>query len=56
MDDNSWLMIPYEDPAFRLPSDLATEDHFGARDCGWVEQMRPFIQQFCPDKDETALV
>lgn len=48
MDDNSWLMLPDQDPACRLPQELAERDLFGARDCGWVEQMRPFIRQFCP--------
>lgn len=48
MDDNSWLMLPRQDPAFMLPPDLARHDPLGARDCGWVEQMRPFIRQFCP--------
>lgn len=45
MDDNSWLVLQDQDPAFRLPQDLALRDPFNARDCGWVEQMRPFIRQ-----------
>ena len=46
MDDGSWHLLQDQDPAFRLPPDLAQRDPFNARDCGWVEQMRPFIRQF----------
>lgn len=49
MDNNSWLLLQEQDAAHRLPPDLAARDPFGARDCGWVEQMRPFIRQFCPE-------
>lgn len=48
MDNNSWLLLRDSAPAYRLPSDLAADDALGARDCGWVEQMRPFIRHFCP--------
>lgn len=48
MDDNSWLLLRERDQAFDLPPDLAARDAFGARDCGWVEQMRPFIRHFSP--------
>ncbi len=46
MDDNSWLVLQNQAPEFCLPSALAARDAFHARDCGWVEQMRPFIRQF----------
>lgn len=46
MDSRSWLLLEAQDPAYRLPDDLRRQDPFGARDCGWVEQMRPFIRQF----------
>ncbi|SDJ39446.1 DNA methyltransferase [Pseudomonas indica] len=46
MDSRSWLLLEHEDPAYRLPDDLRQHDPLGARDCGWVEQMRPFIRQF----------
>jgi len=48
MDDNSWLHLADQDAAWRLPADLAARDRMAARDCGWVEQMRPFIHQFAP--------
>lgn len=49
MDNNSWLLLQEQEAGHRLPQDLAARDPFGARDCGWVEQMRPFIRQFCPE-------
>ena len=49
MDNNSWLLLQEQEAGHRLPPDLAARDPFGARDCGWVEQMRPFIRQFCPE-------
>ncbi|AON56958.1 TRM11 family SAM-dependent methyltransferase [Herbaspirillum seropedicae] len=48
MNDNSWLHLTTQDPAWTLPTDLASVDRFGARDCGWVEQMQPFIAHLCP--------
>lgn len=46
MDDRSWW-TPEPDPVtFALPDDLRARDPFGARDCGWVNQMRPFIRHF----------
>ena len=48
MDNNSWLILRDSDPAYKLPPDLAANDALGARDCGWVEQMRPFIRHFSP--------
>lgn len=46
MDSRSWMLLEQEDPRWRLPEDLRSRDPFAARDCGWVEQMRPFIRQF----------
>ena len=46
MNDNSWLFLQDQDPTYMLPADLAGKDTINARDCGWVEQMRPFIRQF----------
>lgn len=43
---NSWLLLEHQDAALQLPEDLRHQDPFGARDCGWVEQMRPFIREF----------
>lgn len=43
MPVNSWLHLAAEDPRHRLPDDLRQQDAMGARDCGWVDQMRPFI-------------
>lgn len=48
MNDNSWLHLSKQDPAWTLPQALADTDRFGARDCGWVEQMQPFIAHLCP--------
>ncbi len=48
MNDNSWLHLSRQDPAWTLPQELAETDPFGARDCGWVEQMQPFIAHLCP--------
>jgi hypothetical protein len=43
MEANSWLYLRAEDARHRLPDDLRARDPFLARDCGWVEQMRPLI-------------
>jgi hypothetical protein len=43
MPVNSWLLLPEEDQRHRLPDDLRQVDVMGARDCGWVDQMRPFV-------------
>jgi hypothetical protein len=48
MDRRSWLLLEAQDPRWMLPTDLARRDPFGARDIGWVEQMRPFIAHFAP--------
>ncbi len=47
MNENSWLLLEYEDPRHRIPTLLRTRDVRAARDIGWVEQMRPFVQHFC---------
>ncbi len=40
----SWLRIPPPDPRHALPQALRARDARGARDCGWVEQMTPFVR------------
>ncbi|KWF63259.1 DNA methyltransferase [Burkholderia pseudomultivorans] len=39
----SWLRLSDEAAESTLPADLRARDSFAARDCGWVEQMVPFI-------------
>lgn len=39
----SWLYLGEQDQALTLPADLCASDPLAARDCGWVEQMTPFI-------------
>ncbi|RQR64347.1 SAM-dependent methyltransferase [Burkholderia sp. Bp9126] len=39
----SWLRLTGEAADTTLPADLRARDAFAARDCGWVEQMVPFI-------------
>ncbi|CAI8697088.1 hypothetical protein BTK96_003849 [Burkholderia pyrrocinia] len=39
----SWLHLTDEAADTTLPADLRARDSFTARDCGWVEQMTPFI-------------
>jgi hypothetical protein len=46
MASHSWLMLDRESPRYRLPDDLRAQDPMGGRDCGWVEQMLPFVRQF----------
>jgi hypothetical protein len=46
MDNNSWLLLDHQAAQYQLPPDLRQRDAFAARDCGWVEQMRPFIRQY----------
>lgn len=43
---NSWLHLQQQDPDFLLDKSLSDSDSFQARDCGWVEQMQPFIREF----------
>ena len=50
MDSRSWWTPPPDPPEHRLPEDLRQRDPLGARDVGWVSQMRPFVRQFsAPD-------
>lgn len=46
MADRSWWMVDEDAPEHRLPEDLRARDAFGGRDCGRVEQMRPFVRTF----------
>jgi len=46
MDSNSWLLLEAQDPRYALAEDLRERDAWRGRDCGWVEQMRPFVQHF----------
>lgn len=45
MDSNSWMRLREESPQYRLSPAQREADRLGARDCGWVEQMRPFVAQ-----------
>lgn len=49
MLNNSWLHLKNQDPAFLLQS-LGSDELRGV-DCGWVEQMRPFIRQYSTEGD-----
>jgi len=40
----SWLRVARPDPRHALPHALRARDPRQARDCGWVEQMTPFVQ------------
>jgi hypothetical protein len=44
MTVNSWLQLRAQDARHTLPESLRQRDPRGARDCGWVEQMIPFIR------------
>lgn len=46
MDDRSWWVVSPDPPGHGLPEDLRERDGFGGRDCGWVNQMRPFVRHF----------
>lgn len=46
MNNRSWIVVPEQDPEFQLAADLRARDPFGGRDCGYLEQMRPFIREF----------
>ncbi len=52
--NNSWLHLKSKDPGYNISQESTAADLFGAKDCGWVEQMRPFIRQFS-DKNDTVL-
>jgi hypothetical protein len=51
MASHSWLQLDRESPRYRLPDDLRARDPMGGRDCGWVEQMLPFVRQFSQPGD-----
>lgn len=40
----SWLRVPPPDSRHALPDALRARDARAARDCGWVEQMTPFVR------------
>lgn len=44
MTSPSWIHLGEKDKTSPLPADLRARDPMGARDCGWVEQMTPFIR------------
>ncbi|MEQ7991140.1 DNA methyltransferase [Xanthomonas hortorum] len=46
LDQHSWWTPTPDDPAWALPDDLCATDPLGGRDCGWVNQMRPFVRHF----------
>ncbi|WP_244244027.1 DNA methyltransferase [Marilutibacter alkalisoli] len=46
MDDASWFAPSPDRSDWELPRDIRDRDVFGGSDCGWVEQMRPFIRHF----------
>lgn len=46
MDNRSWWVLSPDPPEHRLPEDLRGRDGFDGRDCGWVNQMRPFVRHF----------
>jgi SAM-dependent methyltransferase len=44
MASDSWLHLRGEDPRHALPAALRGRDALAGRDCGWVEQMTPFVR------------
>jgi hypothetical protein len=46
MNSNSWMRLAEQDPRHQLPAALRAQDPRGAADCGWVEQMTPFISHY----------
>ncbi|CAD0308001.1 site-specific DNA-methyltransferase [Xanthomonas hortorum pv. cynarae] len=46
LDQHSWWTPTPDNPAWALPDDLCAADPLGGRDCGWVNQMRPFVRHF----------
>ncbi len=46
MAEPSWLLLEQESAEHRLSDELRAADPGGAVDCGWVEQMRPFLRSF----------
>ena len=41
---NSWFHLSRQDPRYAFPDSLRAHDPIVGRDCGWVEQMLPFVQ------------
>jgi hypothetical protein len=51
MDKRSWFLLE-EDPAeWKLPDDLRARDALQGIDCGWVNQMLPFIRHYAKAGD-----
>ncbi|MCS3810615.1 DNA methyltransferase [Xanthomonas sp. 4461] len=46
LDQRSWWTPAPDDAAWALPDDLRASDPLNGRDCGWVNQMRPFVRHF----------
>src|SRR5437588_1418989 len=46
MAEPSWLLLDTAEGEHRLAGELRAADPAGAVDCGWVEQMRPFLRSF----------
>lgn len=46
MDSRSWWTPEPDPPEWALPDDLRARDVLGARDIGWINQMRPFVRHF----------
>jgi len=46
MSRSSWHHLREENPAWRLPDHLRARDPLAAVDCGWVDQMIPFLEMF----------
>jgi SAM-dependent methyltransferase len=46
MDKRSWMLLEPDPIEWQLPDDLRARDQFKGADCGWVNQMRPFIQHY----------
>jgi DNA modification methylase len=50
LTNNSWIVLERNEYD-ELPAELEMLDMFGARDCGWVSQMSPFIRAFSEPGD-----
>lgn len=48
---NSWLHLQQQNPDWLLGEDHSSLDEFHAKDCGWIEQMLPFIREFSAPDD-----
>jgi DNA methylase len=51
MDKRSWMLLEPDPIAWQLPDDLRARDQLNGVDCGWVNQMRPFIQHYSKPGD-----